>query len=71
MGRRTEEGDIADGPGRLGVVVLHEAYGLCYYDADHAFVNDKLPSYDAEETARAWERTGDFLDALARDRARG
>ncbi|MGH7266007.1 MAG: dienelactone hydrolase family protein [Candidatus Rokuibacteriota bacterium] len=41
-----------------------------YYETDHAFMNEKLPSYDAATAALAWERTREFLDALARLPAR-
>jgi carboxymethylenebutenolidase len=32
-----------------------------YYEADHAFMNEKLPAYEAQSAALAWERTLQFL----------
>lgn len=32
-----------------------------YYEADHAFMNEKLPAYEAHSAALAWDRTLQFL----------
>jgi carboxymethylenebutenolidase len=35
-----------------------------YYDAEHAFMNEKLPAFSPAPAALAWQRTLDFLRAL-------
>jgi carboxymethylenebutenolidase len=35
-----------------------------YYDAEHAFMNEKLPAFSPTQAALAWQRTLDFLRAL-------
>lgn len=39
-----------------------DALTVHWYDADHAFANPTGARYDAEDAAKAWERTKRFLD---------
>jgi dienelactone hydrolase len=57
------EGHLArGGGGPWSIVVLHEAY---YYDAEHAFMNERLPAHAPPAAALAWARTLGFLRGLA------
>ena len=48
--------------------LLHEGKPVTfyYYDADHAFMNEKLPAFSRTAASLAWDRTLEFVRVLAR-----
>lgn len=52
--------------GEARLVQAGKRVAFHYYEAEHAFMNDKLPAYAPESAALAWQRTVRFLEE-ARD----
>jgi carboxymethylenebutenolidase len=53
---------VRDAEHRL--VEAGKAVTFYYYDADHSFMNEKLPAFAAGAAAMAWERTVQFFRTL-------